>query len=157
LTNVVKFRERCLSPYFNLFLFYKLPLAFLAGIRMVQFDESICKTSIRFRWINQNPFKSIYFAAMQMAAELCTGLLLFQYINSDVKFSMLLVSVKSNFNKKAVGKIYFTCDGIKQANNFIEKVKHNDNGLTETFNVSALNSSNEEVANFEFTWSCKKK
>ena len=157
MTEAQKFRKKSLSPYFKLFLFAKLPLAFIAGIKMDQFNESICSTSLTFRWINQNPFKSMYFAAMQMAAELCTGLLLFQHLNSKAKFSMLLVSVKSNYTKKAIGKIRFVCKDGNEAEVFINEVLTNEEGISKVFLVNAINSNNEEVANFEFTWSCKKK
>jgi hypothetical protein len=156
-TEAQKFRKKSLSPYFKLFLLAKLPLAFIAGIKMDQFNESICSTALTFRWINQNPFKSMYFAAMQMAAELCTGLLLFQHLNSKAKFSMLLVSVKSNFTQKAIGKIRFMCEEGDDAAVFINEVLNNAEGVSKVFKVNATNSKNEEVANFEFTWSCKKK
>ena len=59
----------------NKFLFFKLPSAFLCGIRVKQIDENKCVVTVKHRWINQNPFNSMYFAVQAMAAELSTGAL----------------------------------------------------------------------------------
>lgn len=47
---------------FNLFLFSKLPSAFLCGVRVQFADESKCVVTVPFKWLSQNPFKSTYFA-----------------------------------------------------------------------------------------------
>ena len=90
---------------------FKLPAAWLTGVRLTLIDESKCEVKVRFKWINQNPYRSMFWAVQAMAAELTTGMLLTKSIqdsNSDI--SMLLVSNKSSFYKKAVGKITFVCD-----------------------------------------------
>jgi hypothetical protein len=54
-----------------------LPSAFIVGVACV--DEKQCVVSVKHRWINQNPFNSMYFAVQAMAAELATGaLVMFQ-------------------------------------------------------------------------------
>src|SRR6476620_4960869 len=94
----------------NLFLFVKLPSAFICGVRVDEINEASCKTAVRHRWINQNPFNSIYFAVQAMAAELSTGALLVLKIKqSKQNISMLVTATKSVFTKKAVGKISFLC------------------------------------------------
>jgi len=82
----------------------------IAGVKLNKLDDKGSETQLKFKWINQNPFRSMYFAAMQMAAELATGLLLFQYIRKETKFSMLLVSVKADYHKKATGTIIYKCE-----------------------------------------------
>lgn len=152
-----EFRKKALSPFFNLFLIQKLPLAFIAGVRLQLFNNELCSTSIKFRWINKNPFSSLYFAALQMAAELSTGLLLFQYLNKKQSFSMLLVSVKSTFTKKAVGKISFTCNQGQEVEKFVNSIMRSESGKTILLSVLAKNETSEEVAHFEFEWACKKR
>jgi hypothetical protein len=149
------FRQRALGPFFWLFLFRKLPLAFLAGVKMKKFDDEGTATSLKFRWINQNPFKSMYFAAMQMAAELATGLLLFQFLNKNRRFSMLLVHVEAKYSKKAVGTITFYCSHGKRVEDFIASMIVNAEGQTIVLPVLAVNEAGEEVGEFKFTWSCR--
>ena len=64
----------------NQFLFFKLPSAFLCGVRVKAINEKQCVVSVKHRWINQNPFNSMYFAVQAMAAELSTGALVMYQI-----------------------------------------------------------------------------
>ena len=64
----------------NAFLLFKLPSAFFCGVRTKEINESNCVVSVKHRWINQNPFKSMYFAVQAMAAELSTGALVMLHI-----------------------------------------------------------------------------
>ena len=84
------------------------------------------KLKLRFKWINQNPYRSMFWAVQGMAAELTTGMLLTKSIqNSNANISMLLVSNKSNFHKKAVGKITFTCEEGENAKQLINSTIQN--------------------------------
>ncbi|PCJ67181.1 MAG: thioesterase [Bacteroidetes bacterium] len=148
------FRKQALGPFFWLFLLKKLPLAFIAGVKLKQLDDTGSITQLKFKWINQNPFRSIYFAAMQMAAELATGLLLFQFRDSS-PFSMLLVSTQADYHKKAIGIIYFSCNEGQKVSQYIKDMLLNPSGETIKLPVEAKNSAGELVANFLFTWSCK--
>jgi len=149
------FRKKATGSFFWLFLLQKLPLAFLAGVKLKGIDDNGSTTTLQHRWINQNPFKSMYFAAMQMAAELATGLLLFQYINRDARFSMLLLQVSANYHKKAVGKITFSCKEGNSVDTFVKNMLVNNEGDTIELKVNAENESGDLVADFVFVWSCK--
>ena len=102
---------------FNQFLFLKLPSAFWCGVRVKAISETTCIVTVKHKWINQNPFNSMYFAVQAMAAEMATGALVIAQIkNSGKNISMLVANNKSNFSKKATGLITFTCqDGHKIA------------------------------------------
>jgi len=99
----------------NRFLFFKLPSAWWSGVRATKIEENICEVSVTHKWINQNPFRSMYFAVQAMAAELTTGALVMRSIKeSNQKISMLVAENKATFSKKATGKIKFLCsDGAK--------------------------------------------
>lgn len=92
----------------NKFLFFKLPSAFLCGVRVKEIDNTKCVVTVKHRWINQNPFNSMYFAVQAMAAELSTGALVMNHIQiSGKKISMLVANNKGNFTKKSYRKNYF--------------------------------------------------
>jgi len=54
----------------NLFLLKKLPAAYFCGARMRSLDSTQCEIKITLNWFNKNPFKSMFWAAQGMAAEL---------------------------------------------------------------------------------------
>ncbi|MCH1548000.1 MAG: thioesterase, partial [Flavobacteriaceae bacterium] len=56
-----------------LFLLFDLPSAFFCGVRLTHLDNNNCNVIIKHSWFNKNPFKSIFWAAQGMAAELSTG------------------------------------------------------------------------------------
>ena len=101
---------RLTASKLNKFLFFKLPAAFICGVRVKKLDEKECVATVKHRWINQNPFNSMYFAVQAMAAELSTGaLVMYQIQKSGKKISMLVANNKGNFTKKATGRITFVC------------------------------------------------
>jgi len=106
------------SSKINWFTFFKLPAAWWCGVRLKNITKEQCVTFVKYKWINQNPFNSMYFAVQMMAAELSTGALVMTSIrDSKQPISMLVARNKAEFTKKATGKITFTCfDGIKIKN-----------------------------------------
>ena len=143
---------------FNKFLFFKLPSAFISGVRVKQIDENKCVVTVKHRWINQNPFNSMYFAVQAMAAELSTGALVISEIQkSGKKISMLVANNKSNFSKKATGRITFTCnDGAMAAQSIQEAIA---TGEGQTFWMKSLgtNEKGEQVSEMDFEWSVRVK
>ena len=67
----------------NRFLLYKLPAAWLTGVRVTSINDDKCEVKVRFRWINQNPYRSMFWAVQGMAAELTTGMLLTKCIEES--------------------------------------------------------------------------
>ena len=140
----------------NTFLFFKLPSAFLCGVRVKEINRDQCIVSVKHRWMNQNPFKSMYFAVQAMAAELSTGaLVMYQIKESGKNISMLVANNKGNFTKKATGRISFTClDGhlIKEA---IEKTIATKEGQTFWMKSIGVNEKGEQVSEMDFEWSVR--
>jgi hypothetical protein len=140
---------------FRMFLLTKLPAAYFAGLRIVSADGTKCVVSVPFKWFTQNPFGSIYFACLSMAAEMSTGALAMAAIyKRPQKVSMLVVSSEAQFLKKAKGVIYFTCkDGATIASAVEEAIQNGTSTITIT--SEGVNAEGENVANFSFTWSFK--
>jgi hypothetical protein len=142
----------------NLFLMFKLPSAFIAGVRVKHIDTQKCIATVKHRWINQNPFQSMYFAVQAMAAELTTGVLVMQAIQkSGIPISMLVLNNKSNFSKKAKGLITFTCDeGIAIQQIVEESIQKNE---SKTIWISSIgkDETGEIVSKMEFEWTIKPK
>jgi|TARA_R100000789_G_scaffold69233_1_gene64917 hypothetical protein len=142
----------------NTFMLFKLPLAYISGLRVVALNNNKCEVRIKHRWINQNPFKSMFWAAQGMAAEMTTGVLVMQEIdNSKRKVSMLVTHQEANFFKKATGKITFSCIGGELIKNAIQKSKETKEGQVIILQTEGKNEEGVVVSNFKFHWSLKVK
>ena len=142
----------------NKFLFFKLPSAFVCGVRVKEIDENKCVATVKHRWMNQNPFNSMYFAVQAMAAELTTGaLVMLEIQKSGQKISMLVANNKGNYSKKATGKITFVCnDGslVKQA---VQNAIATGEGQTFWMKSIGTNENGEQVSEMDFEWSVRVK
>jgi len=142
----------------NWFTLFKLPSVYLCGVRVRSVDASSCKVTVKHRWINQNPFKSMFWAVQGMAAELSTGALVMNFIKeSDQNISMLVANNKASFFKKATGRISFVCtDGLK-IKEAINLAISTGEGQTCWMKAEGKNEEGIVVSVFEFEWTVKVK
>ncbi|WP_306353014.1 DUF4442 domain-containing protein [Flavobacterium sp. '19STA2R22 D10 B1'] len=140
----------------NKFLFFKLPSAFICGVRVKHIDEKECLVSVKHRWINQNPFNSMYFAVQAMAAELSTGALVMSQIQkSGKKISMLVANNKGNFTKKATGRISFVCKDGYLIEEAIKRTIETGEGQTFWMKSIGTDEKGVQVSEMEFEWSVR--
>ncbi|TPE45039.1 DUF4442 domain-containing protein [Pontibacter mangrovi] len=136
----------------------RLPMAYLAGLRVAALSAESATVTIPYKYINKNPFRSIYFACLSMAAELSTGVLcMMQVYKSTPAVSMLVVRMEADFTKKAVGRIAFTCHDGERIQQAAEQTKATGQGVTLTATSTGTDESGDVVATFRFTWSLKAK
>lgn len=142
----------------NAFLLFKLPSAFFCGVRTKEINESHCVVSVKHRWINQNPFKSMYFAVQAMAAELSTGALVMLHIKkSGRNISMLVANNRGTFTKKATGRITFTCNDGHLITTAIEKTIATGEGQTFWMKSIGTDEKGDQVSIMEFEWTVRVK
>ncbi len=157
--HAAAFRALVLSPVkFRMFLLARLPMAYLAGLRVTSVSEAYATVQVPYKYLNKNPFKSIYFACLSMAAELSTGVLcMMQVYKSQPAVSMLVVRMEADFTKKAVGKIAFTCQDGQAIADAAAQTKETGEGITVVATSIGTDESGDQVATFRFTWSLKAK
>ena len=145
------------SPFqYNLYNFFKLPSVWWCGIRVKSVNEETCLVGVKHMWINQNPFKSMFWAVQGMAAELSTGLLLMNEIaRSNRNFSMLVLNNKANFSKKATGRISFSCNQGLQIRETIKKAISSGEPQKIWLNSCGVDSQKDTVSTFSFEWTLK--
>jgi hypothetical protein len=142
----------------NTFLLFKLPSAYLSGVRVKQINKEQCVVTVKHRWINQNPFNSMYFAVQAMAAELTTGALVMLHIKeSGRKISMLVANNKGTFTKKAKGRITFTCTDGNLIKDGIANAIVTGEGQTFWMKSTGVDEAGDVVSQMEFEWSIKVK
>lgn len=142
----------------NTFLFFKLPSAYWCGVRVKAISKDQCVVTVKHRWFNQNPFKSMYFAVQAMAAELTTGALVMMQIKlSRKKISMLVANNNGNFTKKATGRITFTCTDGHLIEDAIRQTIATGEGQTIWMKSIGINEKGEQVSEMNFEWSIRLK
>jgi len=156
----VAFRRFAQQPFrFSLYLLWKLPIAWLAGVRLRKLEDHTCEVSVPFKWLSQNPFRSTYFACLAMAAEMSTGLPAMMYVRGVMpkRVSMLVTGLEASFTKKATGRTYFTFEDGAAMNAAIARAAASGEGETITVNSIGKSHDGTVIAAFAVTWSFKGK
>lgn len=141
---------------FNRFMFFKLPSAWWTGVRLRELTREQAETSVQLRWINQNPFRSMFWAVQGMAAEMATGALLMHHVREcNQPVSMLVLNNKASFTKKATGRIRFTCTDGSKVRDAVEKALETRRGETVWMRSTGRDQQGDVVSVFDFEWTLK--
>src|SRR5436309_8830631 len=110
--KIAKLAARLKNPFlFRGFLLAKLPLALVAGLRVRELDSERCAVTVPYGWRTTNPFRSTYFAALGMAAEMSTGALAMMATElASQPVALIIVGLEAGFEKKAQALTTFTCE-----------------------------------------------
>ena len=144
--------------FFKLMLWFKLPLAAFTGVKLIKMNHEVCEVMVKYKWLNKNPFNTMYWAVMGMAAELCSGLLVMMYAyNIKPGISMFVVGCKGRFVKTGLGKITFTCNNGNLIEQTVKECMANKTSKIIDCETKAFNEKGELVSEFVFSWSIKGK
>ncbi|MDP2187534.1 MAG: DUF4442 domain-containing protein [Sphingobacteriaceae bacterium] len=145
------------SPFlFRLMLLKMLPLGFIAGLKLQRADEQACYVGLRYSYLTKNPFRSMYFAAQAMAAEMSTGLPALLHLRATKSnTSMLVTDFEASYFKKAVGKIQFRFEEVAALRQAIDTT--GSEGSQFIAISRGYNAQNECVAEMRVRWSFKKR
>ena len=142
----------------NTFTIFKLPSAYFCGVRTKYIDDNKCIVTVKYKWINQNPFKSMFWAVQGMAAELSTGALVLMKIKqSGKKVSMLVTNNNASFIKKATGRITFSCRDGYLIDEALSKSINTGEGQAFWMQSIGTNEDGVVVSTFNFEWSVRVK
>ncbi len=154
-----KFLSLARNPFkMGFFMLTQLPAAFFSGVRVNKIESSFSEITVPFFWFSKNPFRSTYFACLAMAAEMSSGLLALLHVyRSNPSVSMLVLTVKGNFHKKATGKTIFRCEDGALIEDAVKKAKETGEGITVESISKGYNEKGELVADFTVLWTFKAK
>jgi hypothetical protein len=100
----------------------------------------------------------MYFAVQAMAGELSTGaLVMLEIQKSNRKISMLVANNRSNFSKKATGRITFVCNDGNLVEEAIRETIATGDGQTFWMKAIGTNEKGEQVSEMDFEWSVRSK
>jgi len=153
------FIYRILNPFiFRFFLLFKLPFGIVSGMRVRQLDTNKCVTTIPYGWLTRNPFKSTYFAALSMAAELSNGAMALLAVHkTEPSVAVIIVGMESEFTKMAKDVTTFTCEEGHKLFEAVEEALHTGESVTTQLSTTGRSEDGTVVARFKFTWSFKRR
>jgi hypothetical protein len=153
------FRKKMTNPFLlRVFLLFKIPLGFLTGMKVIELNQEKAISTVNFKWLNRNPFKSLYFGVQCMAAELCTGAIALMAIYK-VRPSVagIVTGCEAEFVKQAKSRVYFTCENGKEIFAAVELCKNSDEGQIVKVKSVGKTKDGTTVSVFHFTWSFKRR
>ena len=134
----------------------QIPIAWIAGVRLESWEEHKVSTRVKYGFLNQNPFKSMFWAVQGMAAEFSSGLMANAKIaQSGQDISMLVLGMQSKYLKKAVGKITFTCEDGEKIDQAINDAISSKKGVSLNVTSKGVDEEGDIVSEFQFTWTFK--
>ena len=151
--------KRMTNPWMmRFFMVGKLPLGLMAGLRVRHLDAQRCEASVPYKWRTTNPFRSTYFAAQSMAAELSTGALAMLATDAAPEsVAMLITDMDAQFGKKATDTAIFTCESGDAIFAAVEQTLATGEPATARVETVGRMPNGVEVSRFHFTWSFKKR
>lgn len=133
-------------------------MALLAGLRVASAGPNSAMVTVSLSYLTKNPFRSIYFACLAMAAELSTGILVMNAIEqTDRPFSFLVVGLEAEFMKKATGTVTFQSSDGAAIMQTVQQCEEKEIAGSCTATSIGENENGETVAIFSITWSFKPK
>ena len=155
--NNSKFQKMVLNTFkFRMYMLANLPMGWLARLKIIELDNEKASVSIPFYYVTKNPFRSMYFAAQSMAAEMSTAVLALNSVHGiKPGVSMLVSDLKATFVKKAATKITFTCTQGPAIAGAVQKAIETGEGQTVTAKTIGYDTHGDVVSEFAITWSFK--
>lgn len=157
--RTAKLASRMTSPLLlRGYMLSKLPLALVAGLRVRELDAGRCVVTVPYGWRTTNPFRSTYFAALSMAAEMSTGALALVATQlAPAPVALIIVSLEATFEKRATALTTFTCDDGAKAFAAVDETVRTGEPATARMETVGRAPDGTVVARFAFTWSFKRR
>lgn len=136
----------------------ELPLAAFAGLKIRSLDEQGCVVALPGGWRTQNPFRSTYFAAQSMAAEMSTGAPSMVFCRgSEASVSMLVTGLSMKFTKKIVGASTFAFADMAALAAAIDRAAATGEPVSFLARSVGRDERGDVASEFEITWSFKRR
>lgn len=144
------------SVKFKMGLFASVPMAFFAGCKVIELSEEKCVTTVPYQWMNNNPFKTTYWAVLGMAAEMAPGALLLMYTyQSKPSISTFVTACEAKFVKRALTQVTFVCEEGIQFRDAVALAVETGQAQTLVTNVKGYDTEGQVVSEWSFTWGIK--
>ena len=152
-------RRRMLKRWpVTLWLWRTLPLAAFAGLRVARLDGQGCSVRLPGGWRTQNPFRSTYFAAQAMAAEMSTGAPALTLVaDAPASVALLVVGLRATYFKKIVGESTFTFEDVDGMRAAVSRAAASEEPQLFVARSVGRDAAGDVGAEFDITWSFKRR
>jgi hypothetical protein len=152
-------RRRLMRPFsFWTYQWRRLPLAAFAGMRLRSLDESACTVFLPGGWRTQNPFRSTYFAAQAMAAEMSTGAPAMVLVaGAPASVAMLVTGFRATYKKKIVRDSLYRFGDVAALRAAVDRAAAQDEPVVFVARSEARDQAGELCSEFEVSWSFKRR
>jgi len=152
-----KFRKNMLNGWlFRSYALMQVPMGWIAGMKLLVLNPEKAVSTLPFKWLSKNPFKSMYFAVQSMAAELSTaGLALLAIEGQKPSIATIIIDMDGEFPKRATERVYFTCVDGEKVFAAIEACKASGEAVSARLKTEGKMKDGTLVSVFHFTWSFK--
>jgi hypothetical protein len=152
-------RRRLLKPWlFTAYLLRHLPLAAAAGLRLRSLDADSCSVALPGGWRTRNPFRSTYFAAQVMAAEMSTGAPALMLVEgAPASVAMILREVRAVFVRRVQGPSHFTFPDVAGMRAVVERAAASGESESYVGRSQGRCADGTLASEFELTWSFKRR
>ena len=140
------------------YMLFRMPLGAFAGLRCERIDDDICEVSLPGGWRTRNPFRSTYWAAQGMAAELATAIIpLSQAKGADVAIRTLVTGCRASFRRQGRGRLIFRCEDFAAMKAGMNRAAVGTEGVECSSRVIGFDQDGEVVSEWIFDWNFKAK
>ena len=141
---------------FKITMFLKVPLNFMTGMRIRELNEESCKVSVPYKWLNKNPFKSIFWAVLGMAGEMSCGALVVMYTyRLKPSVSIIVGHCSAEFVSKGTDLTTFECHDGERIAETVKRAVQTGEPQDVLCRTTGYSEAGEEVAHFTFIWKMK--
>jgi len=137
----------------------KIPLVFLVRPKVLELTKNRCEVMIPLNYVTRNHFKSMYFGALCMGADLAGGIFAIEVIESSgKKVSFIFKDFKAEFLKRPEKDVHFICEEGEKIKKAIQETIQTKKRVNSTIAIWATTpkiTGDEPVAKFLLTISVK--
>lgn len=130
--------------------FFRVPLLFFCRPKILTLDK-VAKVQIPLNLVTKNHYRTMYFGALCMGAELSVALpLLEQMFLQKRKVNFIFKDFKADFLKRADTDVIFEFADVENILKLVDDCENQKTRLTQSFKGTAYSASNPEVIFMSF-------
>ena len=146
--------------YLKTFGLFKIPMIFFVNPKILNLTEKEIRVGIDLNWRTKNHYKSMYFGALAIGADVSTGIFALHLMKKrGVELDLLFKTFSIEFFKRPEGRTVFTCIDHKKITDQISEVIHSQQRVNQEVSGFAVTPaiSTDPVCRYTMTLSLKQK
>lgn len=160
-STVSNFELFKINLWMRLFGVFQIPLVGFIRPWIIETNERRLILKVPLNRRNRNHFKSMYFGALSIGAEVCMAVIAVMKIyRQNLPVDFVFKDFKADFLKRATGDVHFICEEVHIISQQLEEALRSEDRIHRLLKAYAIVpsvSTTEHIAEFEITLSLKKR